>query len=79
MAASVADVMSTVSHVTDTECEFLLGRKADIILPNGLNINRFEDIHHLQNLHARYRTKINDFIMGHFFNNYTFIHTESGF
>ncbi|MFK7947494.1 MAG: glycosyltransferase [Saprospiraceae bacterium] len=72
MAAEVTDVMSTVSHVTDTECEFLLGRKADIILPNGLNINRFEDIHHLQNLHAKYRTKINDFIMGHFFNNYTF-------
>lgn len=72
MAANVADVMSTVSHVTDTECEFLLGRKADVILPNGLNINRFDDVHELQNLHLKYKTKINDFIMGHFFNNYTF-------
>lgn len=72
LAANTADVMTTVSHVTDTECEFLLGRKADIILPNGLNINRFDDVHELQNLHLKYKTKINDFIMGHFFNNYTF-------
>ncbi len=72
VAAHAADVMSTVSDVTNAECEYLLGRKADIILPNGLNINRFEDVHELQNLHQRYRTKINDFIMGHFFNNYTF-------
>jgi glycogen(starch) synthase len=72
IAAHSADVMSTVSDVTNAECEFLLGRKADIILPNGLNINRFEELHELQNLHQTYRTKINDFIMGHFFNNYTF-------
>lgn len=72
LAAGLADVMSTVSHVTDAECEFLLGRKADVILPNGLNINRFDDVHELQNLHLKYKTKINDFIMGHFFNNYTF-------
>lgn len=72
LAAGLSDVMSTVSHVTDAECEFLLGRKADIILPNGLNINRFDDVHELQNLHLKYKTKINDFIMGHFFNNYTF-------
>lgn len=71
-AALVADVMSTVSHVTDQECEFLLGRKSDIILPNGLNINKYEDLHELQNMHSKYRTKINDFVMGHFFNNYTF-------
>ena len=36
------------------------------------NINRFDDVHELQNLHLKYKTKINDFIMGHFFNNYTF-------
>ncbi len=72
IAAASADVMSTVSAVTDVECEFLLGRKSDILLPNGLNINRFEDLHELQNLHLRYRKKINEFVMGHFFNNYTF-------
>jgi glycogen(starch) synthase len=72
MSAKVTDVMSTVSSVTDAECEFLLGRKSDIILPNGLNVNRFEALHELQNLHQRFKSKINDFIMGHFFNNYTF-------
>lgn len=72
VSAAMADVMTTVSHVTDSECEYLLGRKSDIILPNGLQINAYEDVHELQTRHLRYKTKINDFIMGHFFNNYTF-------
>lgn len=71
-AAHSAHILTTVSQVTDKECEFLLGRKADVILPNGLNINRFEALHELQNLHLKYKKQINDFVMGHFFNNYTF-------
>lgn len=71
-AAHGAHVMSTVSDVTAMECEYLLGRKCDAILPNGLNIKRFVAMHEFQNLHRVYKDKINEFVMGHFFPSYTF-------
>ena len=42
--AQSCDVMTTVSDVTARECEVLLGRKPDIITPNGLNIQRFVNL-----------------------------------
>lgn len=72
LAAKYTDVMTTVSGLTDKECQYLLDRKVDKVLPNGLNINRFEALHEFQNLHLLYKTKIQEFVMGHFFNNYTF-------
>lgn len=71
-AAHGAHVFSTVSDITSIECEHLLGRKPDVILPNGLNIERFEVLHRFQNTHQENKQKINDFVMGHFFNNYSF-------
>jgi glycogen(starch) synthase len=65
-------VFTTVSEVTDTEAEHLLGRKADAIVPNGLNIQRFSALHEFQNLHQTYKERIHEFTMGHFFPNYTF-------
>src|SRR5690606_33797575 len=35
-----AHVFTTVSEVTAKECEYLLGRKPDHVLPNGINIER---------------------------------------
>ena len=66
------DHFTTVSDVTARECEFLLKRKADAILPNGLNIQRFETLYEFQNLHAQYKDQIHEFVMGHFFHSYSF-------
>jgi glycogen(starch) synthase len=66
------DVMTTVSDVTARECKHLLRRKPDVVLPNGLNIQRFEALHEFQNLHARYKEQIHQFVMGHFFYSYSF-------
>jgi glycogen(starch) synthase len=71
-AAHGAHVFSTVSEITVPECIVFLGRKPDIILPNGLNIDRFEALHEFQNLHRSYKEKINEFVMGHFFQSYSF-------
>ena len=71
-AAHGAHVFSTVSDVTAKECEHLIGRKPDQILPNGLNIKRFIALHEFQNLHMEYKDKINQFIMSHFFPSYSF-------
>ncbi|GAB4334651.1 MAG: glycogen/starch synthase [Flammeovirgaceae bacterium] len=71
-AAHGSHVFTTVSEVTGRECQFLLGREPDVILPNGLNIERFEALHEFQNLHLKFKRRINHFVMGHFFQSYTF-------
>ena len=71
-AAHGAHVLTTVSDVTAWECEHLLGRKPEVVLPNGLNIKRFVALHEFQNFHRLYKEKIQEFIMGHFFPSYTF-------
>ncbi len=70
--AQSCDVFTTVSDVTARECKHLLKRKPDVIVPNGLNIERFEALHEFQNLHAEYKEEIHEFVMGHFFQSYTF-------
>jgi glycogen(starch) synthase len=71
-AAHASTVFTTVSEVTGFEAEKLLGRKPDLILPNGLNIKRFAALHEFQNLHLQYKEEIHEFVMGHFFPSYTF-------
>lgn len=71
-AAHASTIFTTVSEVTAYEAERLLGRKPDVILPNGLNIRRFSAIHEFQNLHRSYKERIHEFVMGHFFPSYTF-------
>ncbi len=71
-AAHAATVFTTVSEVTDVEARQLLGRGADVILPNGLNIHRFAALHEFQNLHRQYKERIHEFVAGHFFPSYTF-------
>jgi glycogen(starch) synthase len=72
LAALQAHVFTTVSDVTARECEVFLGRNPDLVLPNGLNVTRFAATHEFQNLHVRYKDKIHEFIMGHFFQSYSF-------
>jgi len=71
-AAHGSHVLTTVSEITAFECEHLLGRRPDLLLPNGLNIERFAAIHEFQNLHRAYKEKIHQFVMAHFFPHYTF-------
>ena len=77
--AQSCDVMTTVSDVTARECKHLLRRTPDFILPNGLNIQRFEALHEFQNLHSTYKEQIHEFIMGHFFNSYSFDSPRPGY
>jgi len=71
-AAHCADVFTTVSHITAYESEWLLKRKPDGVLPNGLNVVKFSAIHEFQNLHAKNKEKINEFIRGHFYGHFDF-------
>lgn len=71
-AAHTADVFTTVSQITALEAEHLLKRKPDGILPNGLNVVKFQAVHEFQNLHALKKEKINDFVRAHFHGNFDF-------
>jgi glycogen(starch) synthase len=71
-AANACHTFTTVSEVTAKECVQFLGRRPDYILPNGLNIERFVAMHEFQNLHLKYKEKIHEFVMGHFFSSYSF-------
>jgi glycogen synthase len=70
-SAKNCNVLTTVSEVTAKECEVFYGRVCDLILPNGLNITRFSATHEFQNQHQKYKEKINQFVMGHFFQSYS--------
>ncbi len=71
-AALNAHVLTTVSDVTARECEVFLGRKPDLVTPNGLNVQRFQADHEFHNLHVKYKERIHEFVMGHFFQSYSF-------
>ncbi|KAI0226217.1 glycogen synthase isoform 1 [Massospora cicadina] len=71
-AAHCADVFTTVSHITAFESEHLLKRKPDGVLPNGLNVVKFSAMHEFQNLHAKAKEKIHEFVRGHFYGHYDF-------
>ncbi|MEM0982739.1 MAG: glycogen synthase [Planctomycetota bacterium] len=67
-----ADVFTTVSAVTADECKLTLGREPDHVTPNGLNVSRFSVGHDFQTLHAVFKERIEEFVMGHFFPSYSF-------
>ena len=71
-AAHSAHICTTVSEITAKECKYFLGRKPEIILPNGLNIERFSILHEVQNIHQQFKEEIHEFVMAHFFQHYTF-------
>ena len=65
-------VFTTVSPITGEECLHLLGRRPDVITPNGINTERYDVGHDFQTHHATYKESIRRFVMGHFFPSYAF-------
>ncbi|MCK4967977.1 MAG: glycogen/starch synthase, partial [Candidatus Aenigmarchaeota archaeon] len=64
--AKNADVFTTVSKTTAKEAEFLLGRKPDVVLPNGLNLSKYPSMEDLSVLHKKYKMKITNFLRAYF-------------
>ncbi len=71
-SAQSCDYFTTVSEVTARECKHLLKRKPDAVLPNGLNIHRYDSYDAVQRLHTQYKEGIHQFVMSHFVQSYTF-------
>src|SRR3989339_193337 len=75
--AHESNVFSTVSAITGLEAEYLLGKKPDIILPNGLDLAKFPTFEEAAIKHNIERTRIREFIIYYFFPYYTFDITET--
>jgi len=71
-AAHGAHIFTTVSDVTARECIHLIGRKPEIVTPNGLNIRPIDISHEVQNEHHVNKEAIHQFTQGHFFPCYEF-------
>ncbi len=75
-AAYLVDVFTTVSEVTADECEYILGKRPDIILPNGIDA---DDLHYpelLSHMHILLKRKVMNFLRG-YFGPYYQINTEN--
>jgi len=70
-AAHNADVFTTVSEITGMEAEALLGRKPDVLLPNGLDMNLFPSFEDISIQHRIKRDKIRQFLISYFYPHYS--------
>ena len=61
-----ANVFTTVSEIMARECQFVLGRKPDVILSNGLDMNKFPPMENVFKIHDKYRHRLRDFLLGYF-------------
>ncbi len=59
-------IFSTTSEITAKEASYILGKRPDIILPNGLDIERFPTMEEFALLHRKYRAKIKHFLRAYF-------------
>ncbi|MBR9699494.1 hypothetical protein GOV09_03510 [Candidatus Woesearchaeota archaeon] len=65
--AQTTDVFTTVSEITAIEAEKLLGRKADVLVLNGLDIGKFPTIEETSIKHLTVRERIREFLTYYFF------------
>jgi len=64
--AKKADYFTCVSNLLALEAEKFLGKKADAVLPNGLNFNRFPTVEEISYAHRLHKKTIQDFILYYF-------------
>ncbi len=71
-SAEQAAVFTTVSEITSLEAQYFLGKKADVILSNGLDIEKFPTFEEETLKHHIQRDRIKEFLQYFFFPYYTF-------
>lgn len=66
-AAKAAHVFTTVSEITGMEAAKVLGRRPDILVLNGLDMERFPTIEEISIKHISCRDRIREYLVYHFF------------
>lgn len=72
VCANNADVFTTVSEITGIEATHFLGKKPDVLLPNGLDTHLFPTFDESSIRHKLLKGKIKRFLMFYFFPYYQF-------
>ncbi len=67
-----SDVFTTTSEITALEAEYFLGRKADFLLPNGLDLEKFLNFEEIVSKHQIQRERLKEFLLFYFFPYYIF-------
>ena len=67
-----SDVFTTVSEITAIEAEKIFGRKADVLVLNGLDISRFPTYEECAIKHRKNREIVREFASYYFFPHYHF-------
>jgi len=70
--AKKAEVFTTVSEITGEEAKLLLGKKPNVLLPNGLDFDLFPDKEEIPINHKVFRSRIQEFVVSYFFPYYSF-------
>jgi glycogen synthase len=70
--ANAADAFTTVSEITGIEAEKILGRKPDVLVLNGLDMEKFPTIEETSIKHVTCREKLREFFTYYFFPHYAF-------
>lgn len=65
--AQSADAFTTVSEITGIEAEKILGRKPDVLVLNGLDMNKFPTIEETSIKHSNNRNLIREFLSYYFY------------
>lgn len=71
-SAQNCDVFTTVSEMTAIEAEKFLGRLPDVLLPNGLDAEKFLNFEELTLRHKFQRNRLREFLIFYFFPYYSF-------
>jgi glycogen synthase len=71
-AALNADVFTTVSDITALEAKYTIGKKPDLVLPNGLDMGRFPTMEERAIKHSKFKKQIMEFVRIFFFPYYRF-------
>ncbi|MFH0956243.1 MAG: glycogen/starch synthase [Candidatus Aenigmatarchaeota archaeon] len=69
-AAVNADVFTTVSETTAKECEFVLGRRPDAVLANGLDMRKFPSPENVEKMRKACADRVKTFLLGYFLPSY---------
>jgi glycogen(starch) synthase len=70
--ANNSEVFTTVSEITGIESEKILGKKPDVLLPNGLDFSKFPTFEETSVKHRHFRSRIREFLLYYFFPYYHF-------
>lgn len=70
--AKNAHVFTTVSEITGIEAERFLDRKPDVLLFNGLDLEKFPTFEQASVKHSLFKARIKEFLLYYFFPHYAF-------